>query len=58
VKTAQNSQRSKTSNAGLLTQSRAVKWVKSFRGLEACNLVTVAIVKRLLAPKARVDGVN
>jgi hypothetical protein len=40
VKTVQNSSRSKASNAVLLTQSRAVRGLKSFRGLEACNLVT------------------
>jgi hypothetical protein len=44
VKTAQNSQRSKASNAVLLTWSRAVRGAKSFRGLEACNLVTLAIM--------------
>jgi hypothetical protein len=40
VKTARNSQRSKASNAVLLTLSHAVREVKSFRGLEAYNLVT------------------
>jgi hypothetical protein len=40
VKTAQNSKRSKASNAW----SRAVRELKSLRGLEACNLVTAAIV--------------
>jgi hypothetical protein len=40
VKTAQNSQRSKASNAVLASYSRAVRGVISFRVLEACNLVT------------------
>jgi hypothetical protein len=46
VKAAQNSQRSKVSNAVLLTQSRAAGGggVKSFRGLEACNLVTAPVL--------------
>jgi hypothetical protein len=43
-KTAQNSQRSKASNAVLATWSRAVKGVKSFHGLEVCNLVTDSVV--------------
>jgi hypothetical protein len=42
VKTAQNSQRSKASNAVLLTLSRAERDVKSFCGLEACSLVKTA----------------
>jgi hypothetical protein len=43
VKTAQNSQSSKSSNGVLLTLSRALRVVKSVRGHEACNLVTAAI---------------
>jgi hypothetical protein len=46
VKTAQNLKRSKGSNAVLLTWSRAVRGVKSFRGLEACNLVTSTVALR------------
>jgi hypothetical protein len=46
VKTAQNSQRSKASNAVLLAQSRAVK---SFRDLEACDLVMAATVTEFKA---------
>jgi hypothetical protein len=42
VKKAQNSQRSKASNAVLVTEQRG--GVKSFRGLEACNLVTATVV--------------
>jgi hypothetical protein len=48
VKTARSSHRNKASNAVLLNESRVdrgVGWrVKSFRGLDACNLVTVTIV--------------
>jgi hypothetical protein len=44
VKTAQNSQHSKASNTVLLTWSPAVTAAKSFRVLEACNLVTAAVM--------------
>jgi hypothetical protein len=44
VKTAQNSQRSKASNAVLVNYCRTVRGVKSFHSLEVCNLVTIAIV--------------
>jgi hypothetical protein len=46
MKTAQKSQRSKANNAVLVAWSRAVREGKggeSFRGLEACNLVTTAV---------------
>jgi hypothetical protein len=43
MKTAQNSQRSKASNAVLMTENRAVRGVKLFCGLEACNWVTATI---------------
>jgi hypothetical protein len=44
VKTSQNSQRSKARNAVLLTKSLAVRrGMKSFRSLEACNLVTPTV---------------
>jgi hypothetical protein len=46
VKTFQNSQRSKASNAVLLSWSRAVR--KPFRGLEACNLVTTTVVASMI----------
>jgi hypothetical protein len=46
VKTAQNSQRSKASNAvdNLESRVKGGGGVKSIRGLEACNSVTAAII--------------
>jgi hypothetical protein len=44
AKTAQNSQRNEASDAVLVTSSRAVRGMKSFGGLEACNLTaTIAV---------------
>jgi hypothetical protein len=50
VKTAHNSQRSKASNAVLVTEQscKGGGGVKSFRGLEACNLATTSIAISLL----------
>jgi hypothetical protein len=47
MNTVQNLQRSKASNAELVTYGRAVNGDKSFSGLEAWNLVTATIVARL-----------
>jgi hypothetical protein len=41
--TVQNSQRSKASNAVIVTSSRAVRAVKSLRGLEARSLVAATV---------------
>jgi hypothetical protein len=49
VKTAQNLQRSKTRNVVLLTYSRAVRGGESFRGLEACDLVTATFFEITLS---------
>jgi hypothetical protein len=50
MKTAQNSQRSKASNAVLLTQSCTERGVgKSFRSVQACNLVTATEEQLLLS---------
>jgi hypothetical protein len=46
VKTVQNSQRSKASNAVMVTSSRTIRGVMFFSGLEACNLVTAAMVSQ------------
>jgi hypothetical protein len=47
VKTAQDSQLSKSSRAVLVTQSNAVREGEPFRDLEACYLVTVDVVFQL-----------
>jgi hypothetical protein len=43
VKTAENSHCTEAASALLLTQSRAVRGLKSIRGLEACSLVTASV---------------